>query len=89
MGFCLKDIYSDFDNHSEVGEGGSGSHLGINDAVQAGMSCFRTCGGGSFPYLPGGLCGGTGQVTHDLPTHNSDNHRVKNSLRFLGKLWAE
>ena len=57
MGFCLKDIYSDFDNPSEVAEGGSGSHLGINDAIQAGMSCFRTCGDGSFPYLPGGRAG--------------------------------
>ena len=72
----MKDIYSDFDNPSEVAEGGSGSHgisdnpsevaeggsgsHGISGAIQAGVSCFRTCAGGSFPYLPG--VGGGGAV---------------------------
>lgn len=85
MGFCLKDVYSDFDNPSEV-EGGSviDRVTYINDAIQAGMSCFRICGGGSFPYLPGGegvLCGGTGQeslMTFPLTTQTI-TQRDKNS----------
>lgn len=86
MGFCLKDVYSDFDNPSEVVEGGSviDRVTYINDAIQAGMSCFRICGGGSFPYLPGGeggaVWGHRARVTHDLPTHNSDNHTERQEL---------
>ena len=68
------------------GKGVPASHLGISNAIKAGMNCLRMCWDESFPYLPGQCVGAQGMAC-DLPVTTQITQSGKSYL--LGKLWAE